>query len=80
MCARYLRSSVQVEHWKLLLRDDAPHLLPRLVLLAVLQEAADDAAAGELARFDLQKKRTKGESDNEHLTGACVCLRVCFQS
>lgn len=49
----YLRSSVEVEHRQLLLGDDAPHLLPRLVLLTVLQEAADDAAARELGCLDL---------------------------
>lgn len=48
-----LRSSVEIEHQTLLLRDDAPHLLPRFVLLTVLQEAAHDAAACELSCLDL---------------------------
>lgn len=33
----YLRSAVEIEHQTLLLGDDAPHLLPRFVLLTVLQ-------------------------------------------
>ncbi len=49
----YLRSSVEIEHQALLLRDDAPHLLPRFVLLTVLQEATHDAAACELSCLDL---------------------------
>lgn len=49
----YLRSSVEIEHQTLLLRDDAPHLLPRFVLLTVLQEATHDAAARELCCLNL---------------------------
>lgn len=51
---RYLRSSVEVEHQSLLLGDDAPDFLPGFVSLAVLQEAAYDAAARELSRLDLK--------------------------
>lgn len=49
----YLRSSIEIEHQTLLLGDNAPHLLPRFVLLTVLQEATHDAAACELSRLDL---------------------------
>lgn len=53
----YLRSSVKIEHQTLLLGDDAPHLLPRFVLLTVLQEATHDAAACELSCLDLHGGR-----------------------
>lgn len=58
----YLWGSVEVEHQTFLLGDDAPHLLPWLILLTVLQEAAYDAAVCELSCLDLC-------SDTNHKSG-----------
>lgn len=55
--AFYLRSSIEIEHQSLLLGDDAPHFLPGLVFLTVLQKAAYDAAPCELSRLDLNRER-----------------------
>lgn len=52
----YLRSSIEVEHQAVRLRDDTPHLLPGFVLLTVLQEAMHDAAACELSCLDLHRE------------------------
>lgn len=71
LLAFYLRSSVEIEHNSLLLGNDAPDFLPGFVSLAVLQEAAYDAAAHELSCLDL-----KGHGKRINTT---TSVRVPFQ-
>lgn len=73
----YLRSAVQVEHHALLLGNDAPHPLPRFVLLTVLQEATYDAAACDLRCLDLHRKSNPASVPARQNGRCAVCMQAC---